>query len=149
MKIIRNLSITKEEFFDYLEEQLLNIANHNLEDKEAYTKKDIQSGFSIVDKSKSDKAVTDVELRIEEYVRGTLYAATARSLTDSYHVEYHITEDTEGIQVEYLQENLALYAAEQRKGFFQKWGEALYLARMSNSLYDMQNEILKKRKQAV
>jgi len=141
MKITRTLNITCDEFFDYLENQLLNIANNSLEDQEAYTNSDIQEGFRIIQNGDN---VNKLELIIENYVRGKSYSASVNSLTDAYQVSYTVNPIGDGIEVEYEQINLTkLFNA--KTGFFAKWGEALYLSRMSNSLYDMQNAILKSR----
>lgn len=143
MKITRKLTITVDEFFDYLENQLLNIANANLdEEQEAYTNSDIQEGFRIIQNPNVD--VNKIELLINKYKKGQFYEATALSLTDSYQMSYKVTPEDDNILVEYEQINLNNFPAE-RKGFFAKFGEALYLSRMSNSLYDMQNAIMKAR----
>ena len=69
MKISRTLSITKDEFFDYLENQLLKIANDNLDkEQEAYTNTDIQEGFRII--QNRDTEVNKVELLINKYKKG-------------------------------------------------------------------------------
>lgn len=143
MKISRTLSITTDEFFDYLENQLLKIANDNLDkEQEAYTNTDIQEGFRII--QNRDTAVNKVELLINKYKKGELYEATASSITDSYRMSYQITPKDDTILVDYEQVNLNNFQAES-KGFFAKLGEALYLSRMSNSLYDVERAVLKAR----
>ncbi len=142
MKITRKLTITSDEFFDYLENQLLKIANENLEDQEAYTNSDIQEGFQIIQSTNTE--VNKVELFINKYIRGSEYAATATSLTDSYSMSYQVKPVSDGIEVVYEQINLT-NPSPAKSGFFAKFGEALYLSRMSNSLYDVQNAIIKSR----
>ena len=143
MKITRKLTITKDEFFDYLESQLLKIANDNLEEsQEAYTNTDIHDGFLII--QNRDTEVNKIELLIDKYNRGELYQATAKSLTDSYRMSYFVRDLGDAIEVDYEQINLNDFSSE-RKGIFAKFGDALYLSRMSNSLYDVQNSILKSR----
>ncbi len=140
MKIIRNLTVTTEEFYSHLENQLLKIANEKLEDQEAYTSADLQDGFRIL----QGEGAAQIELLIEHYVPGEIYKVSAHSMTDSYVMSYQTRENNGKLEVIYEQENLT-DASDKKKGFFSKLGEALYLSRMSNGLYDIQNEILKKR----
>ena len=65
-------------------------------------------------------------------------------MTDSYRMSYLITPKDDNILVDYEQVNLNNFQAES-KGFFAKLGEALYLSRMSNSLYDVERAVLKAR----
>ena len=59
-------------------------------------------------------------------------------------MSYQITPKDDNILVDYEQVNLNNFQAEAH-GFFAKLGEALYLSRMSNSLYDVERAVLKAR----
>lgn len=145
MKIIRTLKITSDEFYDYLENELLEIANKNRTGKIAYTPANITAGFSTTKGEK--ESLSKIDLTITSYIRGSLYAADTASATGTSHLSYSTKETADGLEVTFeqiLPDNSG--KKKKRNRLLGGFSDALYLSRMSNSLYDIQNKIIKERK---
>lgn len=138
MKLIRTFQISSDEFYDYLEEQLLldiqRTTNRNV------TAADLKTGFRY-DKEHAYTAIT-----ISLYTRGSIYSTTAKSKTDFITVTYRTEETKEGLKIEF-EEYLRSYDSQRDKKSrisrgFHDW---ITFGRMSNTLYGIRNEILNKR----
>ncbi len=140
MKIIRTLKVTKDEFYDCLEENLLKTINKD--STQLLTSKDIKKGL------KYSKNVNDVYARsdftILEYQRGELYKAKTKSMTDSIVLTYNTKQTENGLKVTFEQ-NILSHETRKQSKLMKSFSELVFLSRMSNSLYDMQRLIFNKR----
>lgn len=141
MKIIRTLQITEDEFYDYLEKSFLAVANKNRMPDNLYTVEDIKKGFTLtLGQSKSFPET----LKIVAYTRGKCYATESKTVNDTIHFEYRTVPTDEGLEVTFEQK-MPAYEKQKSNRFFRGFSDSIYLSRMSNSLYDIQNDILKHR----
>lgn len=144
MKIIRTLKITPDEFYDYLEREILETANQNCTGKAAYTPADITAGFCTT--KGGEESPSKIELTITSYERGSHYKAKATSFSDTYEFSYQTKTVDGGLEVTYEQELLNILSQKKKKNrLLAGFSEAVYLSRMSNHLYDLQEKILKER----
>lgn len=135
MKLIRTFEITSDEFYDYLETQLLEQISKTT--KKNVRKNVIQSGYSYENKDARSKIV------IDKYVRGQIYQSTVKSATSFVRVCYETQETKEGLQIRFEQfisgeENLP-----QRNVLYRTWHNWITFGRMSHVLYDMRDDIFK------
>jgi hypothetical protein len=145
MKIIRTLQITSDEFYDYLERNLLALANKNRNGKPVYTSADIMSGFHF--SYGAEEAPYKTELTVVEYRRNHHYKATTVSISEKLEISYDTKAVDKGLEVVYEQ-NIPQQSANTKKSnkLLRGFSEALFLSRMSNSLYDIQTEVMRNRK---
>lgn len=138
MKLIRTFNITTEEFYNYLEDQLLRDIQKNT--KRKVTKKDIHSGYQYENKDANCK------ITIDTYTRGSTYISTVKSQTSYIRVSYHTQETKDGLQIEFEQFVSDQDDRIQQMNFFARqlhnW---VSFGRMSHTLYDMRNAIINKR----
>jgi hypothetical protein len=144
MKIIRTLQITSDEFYDYLEHNLLSLANKNRSGKPAYTSADIISGFHF--SYGAEEAPYKTEFTVVEYRRNHHYKATSVSITEKLEISYHTKAVDKGLEVIYEQGAPQQSTKKKSNKLARGFSEALFLSRMSNSLYDIQTEIQRNRK---
>lgn len=143
MKIIRTLNITSDEFYDHLESKLLELANNTRTGEAVYTPADLKAGFQISRGAK--EASFQTSLTVTDYVRNHHYEATAESVAGTIQMSYRTEPGDEGLKVTFEQSSID--GREKKHGkLFRGFSDALFLSRMSNSLYDIQNEIMRKRK---
>lgn len=142
MKIIRTLDITSDEFYDYLEQELLAIANKDRTGKVAYKPSDIRPGFKATRRTKEEHSAID--LIITDYVRGSCYKAKTRSIAETIEMAYITKPSGDKLEVTFEQEMLH-YGQKKMNRFLRGFSDAIYLSRMSNALYDMQTAIVKAR----
>lgn len=133
--------ITANEFYDFLETSILTQANASQPDRKL-CQDDIRTGLRFAQGSSGARTT----LIVTEYVRGLRYRAESRSMTDTIFVSYHTEVKEEGLKVTYEQiiEGYEEVSSE-RNRFLRGFSDAIYLSRMSNSLYDIQNRILRQR----
>lgn len=143
MKIIRTLEITSDEFYNYLEQELLAIANKDRTGKVAYTPADIRPGFKATRKT-SKEELSAIDLIITEYVRGSCYKAKTKSIAETIEMAYLTKTVNDKLEVTFEQKMLH-YEQKKMNRLLRGFSDALYLSRMSNALYDMQSAIIKAR----
>lgn len=95
MKLIRTFEITSDEFYDYLEAQLLEEISKTT--KKNVKKSVIKSGYSYENKDARSKIV------IDKYVRGQIYQSTVKSATSFVRVCYETQETKEGLKISFEQ----------------------------------------------
>lgn len=138
MKLIRTFQITSDEFYDYLEEQLLldiqNTTNRKVSAKE------LKKGF------RYEKKQANTVITINEYSRGASYSTTAKSRTDFITVTYRTKETKEGLTIEF-EEYLDSYdkVRDKKNPISRGFHDWINFGRMSNTLYGIRNEILNRR----
>lgn len=140
MKIIRTLKVTQDEFFDCLEENLVNTVNK--ESKSPISISDIKKGLKY--SKNEDDVYARTDFTILEYERGRLYKSKIKSMSDSIVMTYMTKTTDDGLHVTFEQSILSHETRKQGK-FMKNFSELVFLSRMSNQLYDMQNKIFKKR----
>lgn len=141
MKIIRTLTITVDEFYDDLEASILTRLNASQTDGK-YDRDSIRAGLRYVQGPKT----APTSFLVTDYVRGVRYCAEARSLGDVSSLSYHTEPKEKGLLVIYEQIIEGYEEASAKKNLFLRgFSDAVYLSRMSNSLYDIQSRILRQR----
>lgn len=138
MKLTRTFNITSDEFYDYLEEQVLN--NIQKSSKRKVEKSAIKKGLTY------DSKPAQCKVTIDEYKRGSVYQSTMRSMTSFIRVTYHTEETKDGLKIDFEQFVSGHDDELDHKNFivrsFYQW---ISFGRMSRTLYDMRNDILNKR----
>ena len=138
MKLTRTFNITSDEFYDYLEEQVLN--NIQKSSKRKVEKSAIKKGLTY------DSKPAQCKVTIDEYKRGSVYQSTMRSMTSFICVTYHTEETKDGLKIDFEQFVSGHDDELDHKNFivrsFYQW---ISFGRMSRTLYDMRNDILNKR----
>ena len=96
MKLIRTLEVSEDEFYDYLESDL--VANIQQCEGKDVSVRDIKKGlkYSIHDK----KANVRTDVTILEYKRGDYYKARVKSPADTITISYKTEPDEKGLKVE-------------------------------------------------
>lgn len=142
MKLIRTFAITSKEFYDYLEQQLIEDIQNTTHRK--IKLKDIKKGFSYEKKQAHSK------IEILDYKRNEIYAIRVSSLTDHIDVTYQTYEDGEGLHITFEQLVDSYESTKDKKNpiskFFHEW---ISFGRMSNTLYDMRSAIINIRENKV
>ncbi|AZZ61250.1 DUF3284 domain-containing protein [Oenococcus sp. UCMA 16435] len=139
MKIVRQLKITEEQFYNYLEVELLKDINANT--KRNLTRKDLQSGLKY---SKFQaKSKIPINITINKYIRGSEYQSTTKLPTDIIKITYNTTKKDKGLEIIFDQ-NIAGYLVSKHNILMQWFSEAIYYGRMSDTLSSIQKNILDK-----
>ena len=112
MKIIRTIKITNEQFYDYLEQQLIEAQS---------------------------KLVT--EIYIQQYVRDECYRFKVIYMSDSTSIEYRTKPVDEGLQITMTQ-HIQSFEEKRHHKLSRHFHEAIYLSRMTQAIYDIENTIL-------
>lgn len=134
MKLIRTFSITSQEFYDYLENQLLEDIQKTTNKR--ISKKDIRKGFSY------EKKVARSKITINDYQRDKLYSVTVQSNTDYMTVSYMTNETKEGLEIVFEQFISGYDDVRNKKNFLSRTlHDWICFGRMSNTLYGIRNEI--------
>ena len=143
MKVTRRIHVTSDEFFDYLEDSIVNLANRNNPDGN-FTAADIRDGM-IVDASENPDVRVE-KTKILRYRRGEVYKWVTTynytKVTSTFSVEE--AEDGDGIMVTYEQINPA-YDNQKMNKILKGFSDILMLSRMTNMIYDSQRTIIARR----
>lgn len=141
MKIIRTLKITSDEFYDFLEMSVLAQAQADTSARAGARlhRSDIRAGLRFT----QGPAAARTTFVITDYVRGLRYCAKSQTTSDTVFVSYHTAAKEEGLEVTYEQ-TIQGYeeTASRQNRLLRGFSDAVYLSRMSNSLYDIQKRIL-------
>ena len=138
MKLTRTFNIASDEFYDYLEEQLLDSIQKTTQKK--VEKSAIKKGLTY------DNKPAQCKVTIDEYKRGSLYQSTIRSITSVICVTYQTEETSDGLKIDFEQfisghDDQFEHMNPIIRWFYQ-W---IDFGRMSHTLYDMLTHILNKR----
>ena len=137
MKIIRTIKVTETQFYDYLEQQLLeDIQNSS---KKQITISDIKKGLKYAKEDKDSKLIT--EISIQQYVRGECYRFKVTYMSDSTTIEYRTKSTDEGLQIT-MSQRIQSFEEKSHNKISRAFHEAIYLSRMSHAIYDIEKSIL-------
>lgn len=138
MKLIRTFEITSDEFYDHLEETLLQDIQKTT--KRKLNKKVIHSGYVY------ENRTAQCKITIDQYERGHIYQSTVRSRTDFVRITYKTKETENGLEITFDQFVSGIDDKMDQRNFlsrqFHSW---ISFGRMSRTLYDMRNDIINKR----
>lgn len=140
MKIIRTFNITADDFYNYLEEELIKDVK-KASGRDIKTK-DIKTGFKYY-KNPQDQFAR-IAIWIKEYERGKKYCAVATSYGDEVYVEYLTKETDKGLYIEFEQ-NIKSLDAKDHKSFSYKFNKFFHMIKMMTSLSNMASAIIKKK----
>lgn len=142
MKIIRELQVTSDEFYDFLENEFLNQINQ----ADNQTKKIDRLKKGLRYSKLSDNIYTKTDYEILDYHRHETYVIQISSHSEKTITSYKTKPCTKGLEVTLEQEQNKL--TKNSKSKLIKWmGELLYFGRLSENLYKIQGEIEKTRKE--
>lgn len=141
MKIIRELQVTSDEFYDFLESEFLNQINQT----DNQTKKIDRLKKGLRYSKLSDNVYTKTDYEILDYRRHETYVIQITSHSEKTITSYKTKPCSKGLEVTLEQEQNKL--TKNSKSKFIKWmGDLLYFGRLSENLYKIQGEIEKARK---
>ena len=142
MKIIRELQVTSDEFYDFLESEFLNQINR----ADNQTKKIVRLKKGLRYSKLSDNVYTKTDYEILDYHRHETYVIQISSHSEKTITSYKTKPCAKGLEVTLEQEQNKL--TKNSKSKLIKWmGELLYFGRLSENLYKIQGEIEKTRKE--
>ena len=142
MKIIRELQVTSDEFYDFLENEFLNQINQ----ADNQTKKIDRLKKGLRYSKLSDNVYTKTDYEILDYHRHETYVIQISSHSEKTITSYKTKPCAKGLEVTLEQEQNKL--TKNSKSKLIKWvGELLYFGRLSENLYKIQGEIEKTRKE--
>ena len=142
MKIIRELQVTSDEFYDFLESEFLNQINQT----DNQTKKIDRLKKGLLYSKLSDNVYTKTDYEILDYRRHETYVIQISSHSEKTITSYKTKPCSKGLEVTLEQEQNKL--TKNSKSKIIKWmGELLYFGRLSENLYKIQGEIEKTRKE--
>ena len=142
MKIIRELQVTSDEFYDFLESEFLNQINQT----DNQTKKIDRLKKGLRYSKLSDNVYTKTDYEILDYRRHETYVIQISSHSEKTITSYKTKPCAKGLEVTLEQEQNKL--TKNSKSKIIKWmGELLYFGRLSENLYKIQGEIEKTRKE--
>lgn len=142
MKIIRELQVTSDEFYDFLESEFLNQINR----ADNQTKKIVRLKKGLRYSKLSDNVYTKTDYEILDYRRHETYVIQISSHSEKTITSYKTKPCAKGLEVTLEQEQNKL--TKNSKSKIIKWmGELLYFGRLSENLYKIQGEIEKTRKE--
>ena len=142
MKIIRELQVTSDEFYDFLESEFLNQINQ----ADNQTKKIDRLKKGLRYSKLSDNIYTKTDYEILDYRRHETYVIQISSHSEKTITSYKTKPCSTGLEVTLEQEQNKL--TKNSKSKIIKWmGELLYFGRLSENLYKIQGEIEKTRKE--
>ena len=141
MKIIRELQVTSDEFYDFLESEFLNQINQ----ADNQTKKIDRLKKGLRYSKLSDNVYTKTDYELLNYRRHETYVIQISSHSEKTITSYKTKPCSKGLEVTLEQEQNKL--TKNSKSKLIKWmGELLYFGRLSENLYKIQGEIEKARK---
>ena len=142
MRIIRELQVTSDEFYDFLENEFLNQINQ----ADNQTKKIDRLKKGLRYSKLSDNIYTKTDYEILDYRRHETYVIQISSHSEKTITSYKTKPCAKGLEVTLEQEQNKL--TKNSKSKLIKWmGELLYFGRLSENLYKIQGEIEKTRKE--
>ena len=138
MKLTRTLNITSDEFYSYLEKQLISDAKKQANKKITTVEKGVH--FS----RHGEDRYARIDFKILDYQRNELYILQMKSYTDTITISYKTREVEKGLEVEFEQ-TIDSEKNKKRNALSRKFSETVYLSQMSRTIYDIETAIIKER----
>lgn len=135
MKIKRTLQISENEFYDYLEGELIRECQ--------LTKTKIEKGLNY--KKTDPKTQLEISVFVINYIRGTLYEVKISSSYETYFLKYTTQENENGLEIQFEQ-HIESFEMKKQNRLMRLFSEGVYLGRMSDTLFDIQKKIHEKRR---
>jgi len=135
MKIKRTLQISENEFYDYLEGELIHECQ--------LTKTKIEKGLNY--KKTDSKTQLEISVFVINYIRGTLYEVKISSSYETYFLKYTTQENENGLEIQFEQ-HIESFEIKKQNRLMRLFSEGVYLGRMSDTLFDIQKKIHEKRR---
>lgn len=136
MKITRTLQVSEQEFYDYLENDVIaNVADCA---QRTINVKDIKKGLRYT--KQGDTIYNRVDITVLDYERGKIYKFQVTSMADTITLSYETSEVEKGLQIIFHQHIESFEHKKQRK-LMRMFSEGVYYGRMSDTLYDIQKKI--------
>lgn len=135
MKIKRTLQISENEFYDYLEGELIRECQ--------LTKTKIEKGLNY--KKTDPKTQLEISVFVINYIRGTLYEVKISSSYETYFLKYTTQENENGLEIQFEQ-HIESFEIKKQNRLMRLFSEGFYLGRMSDTLFDIQKKIHEKRR---
>lgn len=138
MKLIRTFAITSDEFWDYVEDGIVEEISKTT--KKPFKKKNLVSGY------RYENLDYKTKISIDKFEKGKIYQSTVRSLTDYIRVTYETEETKEGLKITF-EEVTGDYDdhIDEKNKAYRTLHDWTTFGRMSNTLYDMRTAIINKR----
>ncbi|MFV0379339.1 MAG: DUF3284 domain-containing protein [Anaerorhabdus sp.] len=136
MKITRTLQITEQEFYDYLENDL--IANVAKCTQRTIKPKDVKKGLHYT--KHGDDAHNRVDITVLEYTRGKLYKSKIHSMADTITLTFETEEVEKGLEITFHQ-HIESFENKKQMKLMRHFSEVVYYGRMSDTLYNIQKKI--------
>ena len=137
MKITRTLQITEAEFYNYLENDVINSVENCT--KRIIKTKDIKKGLHYT--KHGDDIYSRVDITILNYERGKLYTSKIKSMSDTITLSYETSMIEKGLQIIFHQ-HIASFENKKQAKLMRMFSEGVYYGRMSDTLYDIQKKII-------
>ncbi|WP_412989554.1 DUF3284 domain-containing protein [Pediococcus siamensis] len=141
MKLIRTIDVSSEEFYDYLESQLLK--DIKVSTGHLLTPKNIKGGLIYKKRPKKTQGV--LTIKIDDYQRGYKYQVTSKSPLEQVTVIYTTESISERQTKVTLIENISSYNPNKHHLFIRWFSEASFLGRMSDTVFGIEKGILDQR----
>ena len=138
MKLIRNLTITQKEFYDYLEAEVAKFINTAQNGTDI---KGIKKGmtYSYTRENQGKNTIT-----ILDYKRYDCYVAKIETTFDTSLIRYQTIEKNDVLEVTFYHEVESLTKKRKKMiPLFRWFSEGVYYGRMSDALFAIQDDILK------
>lgn len=140
MNLTRTIKVSEQEFYDYLENDL--IATYNQCTGKTITGADIKKGLNY---SKNDNHThARIDITIQDYRRGEHYQAKLKSMADTITISYRTRPVDNHLEIDFSQ-RIASFENERHNKAMKMFSEAVYFGRMSDTLFDIQKKIINRR----
>ena len=133
MKIKRTLQISENEFYDYLEGELIRECQ--------LTKTKIEKGLNY--KKTDPKTQLEISVFVINYIRGTLYEVKISSSYETYFLKYTTQENENGLEIQFEQ-HIESFEMKKQNRLMRLFSEGVYLGRMSDTLFDIQKKSMRR-----
>lgn len=140
MILTRTLSVSEDEFYDHLENELLATIQE-CTSKELRAS-EIKKGLKY---SKNEENINArIEVTILEYQRGKVYKSVTKSYTDTITLSFDTEVVADGLKVIFHQDIKSFTEKKQNK-VMRELSTGIYLGRMSDTIYGIQEKVIKRR----
>jgi hypothetical protein len=137
MKLTRIFKINENDFYDFLEKDLLSNI-YQCTNKELSIK-DIKKGLKYT--KYGDDAYTRIDVSILDYERGKFYKSKIKSMADTITISFQTKIVNDGLEIIFNQ-HIESFENKKHNKLMRMFSEAVYYGRMTDTLYDIQKKII-------